>query len=74
MVSEGPAGTPRVGQGWFRMVPEDSVRCCLSFRRVNLFLSESRSKGVFSGPVFAARCWFLPQGLQSESVDTYVYY
>jgi hypothetical protein len=38
------------------------------------FSLRQRSKGVFSGPVFAARCWFLPQGLQSEAVDTYVYY
>jgi hypothetical protein len=44
---------------------------CL-FRRVAFFSLRHLSKGVFSGRCFAARCWFLPQGLQSEVVDTYV--
>jgi hypothetical protein len=42
------------------------VVCLLSFGA--FFSLRQRSRGVFSGPVFAARLWFLPLGLQSEMV------
>jgi hypothetical protein len=40
--------------------------CLLSFGA--FFSLRQRSRGVFSGPVFAARLWFLPLGLRSEMV------
>jgi hypothetical protein len=39
---------------------------CCSFGA--FFSLRQRSRGVFSGPVFAARLWFLPLGLRSEMV------
>jgi hypothetical protein len=42
---------------------------CLLFVRLGAFFSlRQRSRGVFSGPVFAARLRFLPLGLRGEMV------
>jgi hypothetical protein len=37
------------------------------------FSLRQRSRGVFSGPVFAARLWFLPLGLRSKMVAPIVH-
>jgi hypothetical protein len=47
----------------------DLVVCLFVVDRLGAFFSlRQRSRGVFSGPVFAARLWFLPLGLRSEMV------